>query len=267
MLRVVSLRQLMNKVNRNYTSLQRRLIVTLIFVGCCRLACFGETMISICYVADKPFGEAMFTLYEGTQVACGVMEKGWGQVLFKAWIKKEKVYQGIRILQGAKLYNSRGKECGRVLVEMNPYRTIEENDTCYMMEVAGFGQADCIDPASVVEKQLGLIFRQPLISFPIDSFMGHIIEFGYERWRGDSTIESYLLMETDIVKPRPGIRVVLVFEGGRAVAVFYKRPIVIRHFEAVAVTPRYSLLYLGSFNETFKKRMSDILIPHIDALY
>lgn len=244
-----------------------RLAAFIFFIQFFSLHLSGETLLSLCYLTDKPNGKDLFNLKAHTRVACGLVDKGQVQVLFKAFIRTKDVYDGIRILAGARFYDQSGKEQGRALADMLPYRTIEENDSGFTMEVAGYARASCIDPASVVENDLRRLFQANVLSYPLDSFKTHIARFGYLPWLKNKQFISYVLMETDIVKARPGIRVVLVFEGDRAVAVFHDRGLKFERFESVAITSKYSLVYLGSFDESFKKQISDLMIPTIDALY
>ena len=104
----------------------------------------AETISGNCFIFDKPFGENQFQLNPGTTVDCSIPQKGWCMILFKAFIEKKYVYDGIKILANARIKNENGKNIGRVFADMNPYRTITENDTCFIMEIAGYIEAGCI---------------------------------------------------------------------------------------------------------------------------
>jgi hypothetical protein len=224
----------------------------------------AERIGRLCNVAVKERGEEQFSVYEGTPVQALAPGKLQTRVLLRAWIRKKYVYDGIRILAGAKLYNGQGRETGRVHTDHLPFRSIEENDTAYIMELSGFVRNECIDPNSLPEPALEKVLQKSLL---LDSAMHHLVSFGYTAWKHDSLFTSYLIPEPDIVQARPGIRIVAVFANGKAVAVFNRRGITYSGYESVAVGGRYSLVYLGSFDESFKKKLSALFIPAIESLY
>ena len=238
----------------------------LLFLSLFPFAARTETISGNCDIVDKPFGENQFHLNPGTTVDCSAPNKGWCMILYKAFIDKKYVYDGIKILANARIRNEKGKNIGRVNVDMNPYRTITENDTCFIMEIAGYIEAGCIEDTSVVEHELEKIYRNNDSLFSISVFNAHLRDFKYEQWVSKENIYSYLLKETDIVNPKPGLRVVIIFDKDKAVAIFHKRTLHIRTFESVTRTQRYSLVYLNNFNEAYKKKIAEIFFRQAEGL-
>jgi hypothetical protein len=227
----------------------------------------AETITGNCAAADQPFGKEQFQLIPGTDVDCSVPEKGWCMILFKGYIDKKYVYDGIKILSNARILDEKGKKVGKVYTDMNPYRTIEENDTCFIMEIAGYISASCIEDTSVVEHEIEKLYFQKDSLLTISAFNKHLHEFNYQQWASNGTLYSYLLKETDIINPKPGLRVIIIFDKDRAVAILHKRKLQIKTFESTATMPRYSLVYLSSFNEAYKKKIADTFLQRAEELY
>lgn len=227
----------------------------------------AETISGNCSIMSKPFGDAQFQLIPGTTVDCSAPDKGWCMILFKAYIDKKYVYDGIKILHNARIRDAKGKHAGRVETDMNPYRTIDENDTCFIMEIAGYIEVSCIEDTSVVEHELEKLYKNKDSLLSISVFNQHLRDFKYEQWMSNTTLYSFLLKETDIVNPKPGLRVILIFDKDKAVAILHKRKLSIKSFESVTTTPRYSLIYLNSFNEAYKKKVADAFLEKVDSLY
>jgi hypothetical protein len=217
----------------------------------------AETISGNCAIQDKPFGENQFQLNTGTKVDCSIPQKGWCMILYKAFVDKKYVYDGIKILANARIRNEFGKNIGRVFMDMNPYRTITENDTCFIMEIAGYIEASCIEDTSVVEHELEKMYVKNDSLFSISSFNKHLHDFNYVQWISTENLYSYLLKETDIVNPKPGLRVVIIFDRDKAIAILHKRNLRIRNFESNTTTQKYSLVYLSNFNEAYKKKVSE----------
>ena len=226
----------------------------------------AETISGNCFIFDKPFGENQFQLNPGTTVDCSIPQKGWCMILFKAFIEKKYVYDGIKILANARIKNENGKNIGRVFADMNPYRTITENDTCFIMEIAGYIEAGCIEDTSVVEHELEKLYIKNDSLFSISSFNKHLLNFKYEQWISKDNLYSYLLKETDIVNQKPGLRVVIIFDKEKAIAILHKRSLHIRNFESAITTQRYSLVYLSSFNENYKKKIAETFLKFANDL-
>jgi hypothetical protein len=228
---------------------------------------YAETIIGNCEIFDKPFGESQFQLVPGTTVYCSVAQKGWCMILYKAFIEKKYVYDGIKILKNAKLKSAQGKSIGKVFLDMNPYRTIDENDTCFVMEIAGYIEVSCIEDTSVVEHGLEKLYKNNDSLLSISSLNGHLKEFNYLQWINKETMYSFLLKETDIVNPKPGLRVVIIFDKDKVVAILHKRLLHVNTFESSIKTEKYNLVFLGNFNEAYKKKIADTFLSAADELY
>ena len=224
----------------------------------------AETISGNCSIFDTPFGIDQFHLNPGTTVDCSVPNKGWCMILFKAFIDKKDVYDGIKILANARIKNEAGKNIGRVAVDMNPYRTIIENDTCFIMEIAGYIEVSCIEDTSVVEHELEKLYVRNDSLYSISAFNKHLHHFNYVQWISNGNLYSFLLKETDIVNPKPGLRVVIIFDRDKAVAILHKRSLHIRNFESTTTTQRYSLVYLSSFNEAYKRTIAETFLRHTE---
>ncbi|MEI6507332.1 MAG: hypothetical protein WCO54_02540 [Bacteroidota bacterium] len=226
----------------------------------------AEVITGNCYILDKQFGENQFQLNPGTIVDCGAPKNGWCMVLYKAFIEKKYVYDGIKIYANAKLRNEKGKVTGKVYKDMNPYRTILENDTCFVMEIAGFIEVCCIEDTSIVEHELEKIYFKKDSLLNISVFNKHLKDFKYTQWISKDKLYAFLLKETDIINPKPGLRVVIIFDKDKAVAILHNRPLKIGKFESVTNTQRYSLIYLWSFAESYKKQIAEIFLRESDNL-
>jgi hypothetical protein len=235
----------------------------------CLLTCVAraETISGNCSILEKPHGAEQFSLVPGTEVHCSMPAKGWCMVLFKAFIDKKYVYDGIRIRNQARIRNAAGKNVGRVLTDMNPYRTIIENDTCFVMEMAGYIEVMCIEDTSIVEHSIEKLYAKQDSLLGIAVFNRHLREFAYTQWVSKGPFYSFLLKETDIVNSKPGLRVAVIFDRDKAVAILHRRKLHIQAFESAMHTQRYSLVYLGRFSEAYKKQVADLFLPEADSLY
>jgi len=241
-------------------------IFFLLFTISIYISANAETISGNCPIQDKPFGENLFQLNPGTTIDCSAPIKGWCMVLYKAFIEKKYVYDGIKILANARIKNEFGKNIGRVFVDMNPYRTILENDTCFIMEIAGYIEASCIEDTSVVEHELEKMYVKNDSLFSISMFNKHLRDFKYVQWISNENLYSFLLKETDIVNPKPGLRVVIIFDRDKAVAILHKRKLQIKNFESNTNTQRYSLVYLSSFNQQYKKKIAELFLRPAEEL-
>ena len=237
-----------------------------IFIFSISVSLNAETISGNCEIFNIPFGESLFQLNTGTTIDCSAPQKGWCMVLFKAFIDKKYVYDGIKILANAKIKNENGKNIGRVFVDMNPYRTITENDTCFIMEIAGYIEASCIEDTSVVEHELEKMYVKNDSLFSVSSFNKHLHNFNYVQWISSENMYSFLLTENDIVNPKPGLRVIIIFDRDKAIAILHKRILHIRNFESNTTTQKYSLVYLSNFNEAYKKKVAEKFLHFADDL-
>lgn len=227
----------------------------------------AETITGNCSIMDQPNGKEQFTLAAGTTVACSQPQKGWCMILFKGYIDKKWVYDGIRILDHARIRDAKGKHIGRVTHAFNPYRTISENDTCFIMEIAGYIEVVCIEDTSIVEHEIEKLYKGSDSLLSITQFNKHMREFGYKQWVGSGTFYSFLLMETDLATTKPGLRVAIIFDRDKAIAILHRRKLQVQSFESAMHGPRYGLIYLGRFSESYKKQVADLYLHEAESLY
>jgi hypothetical protein len=227
----------------------------------------AELLHSNCYISLKPFAESVFILEQGTRVECGTDMNGWCQVMTKVFIRKKYVYDGIRIKSGARLLNAKGKLAGTVITEMNPYRTIDENDTCYIMEIGGYAQTLCFDAESAPERMIEKTLLKNDYHLSIDSFRKISEAYLFNDWIAFDSCQTFLLPETDMNIAKPGLRLVMVFDKNELVAIFYKRNLLLQKYESNVSMSRYNIYYLPNLKETLKRNIAQKLIPHIEILY
>ncbi len=189
-------------------------------------------------------------------------------MILEVFVERRYVYDGQKLLANARLKNHKGKLMGRTHVEFTPLETVSESDSGYVMRLAGYIEAICIEDTSIVEHELEKIFFSNTHSLADRTeFAKHFNEFNYQKWITKGSFDSYLLKDVIAGNTQNGVRALVIFENDKAIAVVYGRNIRIKKYEMHVSAPNYNLYILKSGNESYKKAISDTFFRELDTLY
>lgn len=135
---------------------------------------------------------------------------------------------GSVVRKGAALYDGRGKAIGRVLEDFSQdYPVYEPTPGTARIEadLALLARDADIEPGSVAEAALAAELAAAKGAPRKTALSAHLRKFGYRKWNGYGSVESYGIYESWMEDPSPGFRVLLVFSRGKLTAVLHSRPV------------------------------------------
>lgn len=188
---------------------------------------WGERIDGPANVREASGGAILYSLRNGANVQCGMLENGWYEVTTYVQLTKEQ-YEAGAIPAGTNLRDDQNRIIGRTMAEVSSVRDDVTDDGRYFALLYDYTHKDNIRPESMLEHKFKAYFLtvgdrfyykqfQEFIDDDLseesDQFPGYIVRFAYQNW---------------VVDPSPGARLALIFEDKqeqRLVAVKHSRPL------------------------------------------
>lgn len=218
----------------------------------------AEATYGYCSVKETKNGKDLYQLYGNTWFDCKPIDANFQQILLRVWVKKANVYDDQQILAKAKLYDSKGKNIGVVLVDFTPYKFIEEIDTAYIFELTGVVSQACINPSSIPELDLNKILAVAKQNAQLDTFKVHLQKFDYLQTDSLQKYQSFIIFEPNFILQKKEPRILIVFYKNELIAIFYTRNVVAKLYDSIEMGKEYKLIYNSKFTENTKSEMIQI---------
>jgi hypothetical protein len=218
----------------------------------------AEATYGYCSVKETKNGKDLYQLYGNTWFDCKPIDANFQQILLRVWVKKANVYDDQQILAKAKLYDSKGKNIGVVLVDFTPYKFIEEIDTAYIFELTGVVSQACINPSSIPELDLNKILAVAKQNAQLDTFKVHLQKFDYLQTDSLQKYQSFIIFEPNFILQKKEPRILIVFYKNELIAIFYTRNVVAKLYDSIEMGKEFKLIYNSKFTENTKSEMIQI---------
>jgi hypothetical protein len=224
----------------------------------------AEQTAGFCYAKDVPDGKPQLELQPYVYFECKPDVKRWTHILLRAWVKKKQVYEGIQLMPKAKLFDESWRLIGKVLLPLNPMKTIAENDSAFYVAITAYIEDGCIDPASVPEQELSAILLAVSSNAKLDTFRSHLNKFHYQQITENNRYTSYLLTEPEFVTQTERPRILMIFYESELIAVFHTRPVSVKLYDSIEMGSEYKMIYNSKFSEHTKEEMMKIYKDKIE---
>lgn len=238
------------------------------------LPAFAEKIDGPANIRDAIKGKVIFSLNDFVEITSTVEQKDWHQIGITISLS-EKEFRQAKILKGAKIIDSEGKEIGTALadIDLETYSSGGAAEVPIKLgaELSGFTHKKNIRPESVVEMALNKILKENNdITLPNASLEKFIKEFRLEENpefpNERLNFLTYVVNDTWLDDPSPIDRVRLIFEKKRLIAVIHSRNLNLSEPPEYTFRTNLKLTFLGGFASERRAEMAKELIDFYNSV-
>lgn len=218
----------------------------------------AERSSGYCSVFEDEKGTEVLYINPGTDFMCLPWNSLRYRIWMDAWVQTEKLYDGLRLLEKTKIYNSTNKVIGKVSASFNPMKLLEVRDTMTHIVIGGYIEKNCIDQKSVAEIELSLLLDKAENNEKLLYFEEFLNKYPFKHQLENNQYSSYLLEQPDFVRQSLCPRLMLVFFNKELIAIFHTQPVRVKKYDSIEMGSQYKMIYNSKFSEHTKKEMVEI---------
>jgi hypothetical protein len=240
--------------------------VLLLLIGFSNLKASAEITNGIVNVYHKSKTQIAFKLFDNVKIECGDPEGKWLSIVIFLPSKKEFYKPNLKLKKGYSLIDSTGKKIGYVVsdsIDVTPLYSKHNN--LYQLRFAGYIKAIDVRPSSILETELQNLFNSSSTDLSYNSFKKFIADFKLRHYKTEidesyPSNNSYVLWYDPYVVSNAVLRVQLIFDKDKLVAILHSRKLKITRFKDIKLERNYLLWIknndekeLANFIKTYRK--------------
>ena len=226
------------------------------------LFCFepllAEQTSGFCAISEEEKGREVLAIFPGTAFLCVPASSLKSRIWLDAWVPNRFLYDGLRLIEKAKIYNQSFKQIGRVSMSFNPMQIMEVKDSLTHIIISGFLPKGCIDYSAVPEIDLSNLLDKAENNERFTFFENFIKKYEFIPTIENNNYTSYLIKEPEFVQQILTPRILMVFYKTELIAIFHTQPIRVKKYDSIEMGSQYKMIYNSKFSEHTKQEMVSI---------
>lgn len=226
----------------------------------------AERTSGYCSMSEEEQGKEVLSLFPGTEFLCKSQSQLRNRVWIEAWVNTNQLYDGIRLREKTKLYNSFRKPLGKVTYSFNPMQLLETTDSLTRIIVSGYLPKGCTDNRFVPELDLSNLLDKAENNERIHYFSAFLEKFNFIKTIENQEYTSYLIKEPEFVQQILMPRILMVFYKTELIAIFHTNEIRVKKYDSIEMGSQYKMIYNSKFSEHTKQEMVAIYKSKLQQL-